>query len=402
MSRQFRAELATPDRPTPAPVLVLGLEGALDGVYAVARGTDLPAQGNSDSVLLGAEAARVLGVDVGARVTLREPKQGTAYDCRDGELVALPPAAEPREPASREVTVQGVLTADLLGGREGGLLLVCARSLAAEFAPAAADEFLLRRSYGADITQLRHELTANFAVAGAQLGEAPEERAFRNGLKVIGCLALVLGMYVVFQTLSHSLVARIRLLGLLRCLGASRGDVSRIFLGDALLLGVVGSLLGLLLGIVLVWILKAREISSLGGNKPWAGFELPLIPMLWTFALGVLFTLAGAAFPLWRARQMPAMWILRQRSLAAQGEEGDLLKGVNLWLFGLLVVVLPLAYLAMTPLFVEDSRETIVVLLQMAGMIGSVGGLLLLAPYALAFAGRFVLAPLAQIWPLPA
>ncbi len=411
VSRQFRVELAATERKEPLagilsantlPVLALGLEGALDGVYALARGTDLPANGSPDAVLLGAEAARLLGAEPGTKLQLREPKQGVAYDCRDGELVALPPATEPKEPFARTVTVQGVLTNDLLGRREGGLLVICTRSLAAELAPAAADEYLLRRSYGADIGQLRRDLSTQYAVGGAQLGEAPEERAFRNGLKVIGCLALVLGMYVVFQTLSHSLVSRIRLLGLLRCLGASRGDVSRIFLGDALLLGIVGSLTGLLLGIVLAWMLKAREISSLGGNKPWAGFELPIGPMLWTAALGVLFTLAGAAFPLWRARQMPAMWILRQRSIAGQGEEGDLLKGVNLWLFGLLVVVLPLAYLAMTPLFVEDSRETVVVLLQMAGMIGSVGGLLLLAPYALALAGRFVLAPLAQFWPLPA
>ena len=42
------------------------------------------------------------------------------------------------------------------------------------------------------------------------LGEGADERAFRNGVKVLGCLALILGMFVVFQTLSQSLVERLR------------------------------------------------------------------------------------------------------------------------------------------------------------------------------------------------
>ena len=91
---------------------------------------------------------------------------------------------------------------------------------------------------------------------------------------MLGCLALILGMFVVFQTLSHSLVTRVRQLGLLRSLGATQGAITRIFLVDALALGVLGSGLGVLLGIGLAALLKQYNISSLGMHKAWLVFEV--------------------------------------------------------------------------------------------------------------------------------
>ena len=57
-------------------------------------------------------------------------------------------------------------------------------------------------------------------------------------------MALVLGMFVVFQTLSQSLVERLKQIGLLRCLGATRRTIAGIFLLDALALSLIGAVLG--------------------------------------------------------------------------------------------------------------------------------------------------------------
>jgi putative ABC transport system permease protein len=227
------------------------------------------------------------------------------------------------------------------------------------------------------------------------------ERAFRNGLKVLGGLALLLGMYVVFQTLSYSLVARIRQLGLLRCLGTGTGAITRIFLFDALLLGVVGSGLGVGLGLLLALLLQHNQISSLGLGKQWSTFLVPVFPVAWTFTLGVLFTLAGAMFPLVRARQIPALDILRARGLAPGRDDGvDLMRGVHLWMFGLLVLALPFAYLAMTPLAVEEGGEMRMVLLQLAAVLGLFGTVLLLAPGLTSLCGRALLWPLRPVLPM--
>ena len=373
--------------------------------YSIHRGRDLgPGDDGlaSPGILLGGEAARLLGVDVGARLRLVEPAV-RRVECRDGKLVPLPvPETETR--FSVEVLVAGVLEPDRLGKRNFGQMAVCGLEVAQKLQTRGDNLYHLLRQEGANLDRLRAELGAKYTVVdmrGALIGEGADERAFRNGLKVLGGLGLLLGMFVVFQTLSHSLVARVRQLGLLRCLGAGSGAITRIFLFDAILLGVLGSGLGVGLGLLLARLLQHYRVSSLGSDKPWTTFEIPLFPVVWTAVLGVLFTLAGAVFPLVRARQVPAIEILQARGLApGKGDRVDLLRSINLWMFGLLVLALPLAYLAMTPLVVEEAAETRIVLLELAGMLGLFGSVLLLAPGLTAILGRVILLPFRLVMPM--
>lgn len=376
--------------------------------YAVARGRDLVAADADEAttgVLLGEAMAAALGVDVGDLVALAEPPAAVRFECRDGELVALSlPQQGPR--FRRQARVVGVLAAERLGKREQGRMAVVALGIADRLRPVGGSVYHLLRHEGADLDRLRQELRQGFVVQDAQqamIGQGADERAFRNGLKILGGLALLLGMFVVFQTLSHSLVARIRQLGLLRCLGAGTGALTRIFLSDALLLGALGSGLGVLLGLLLARLLQQHRVSSLGLGKDWETFEIPVFPVAWTVVLGVLFTLAGAMFPLIRARQVSALDILRARGLApGVGDGVDLLRGVHLWMFGLLVLALPFAYLAMTPLVVEEAGETRAVLLQLAGILLLFGAVLLLAPGITGLLGRLLVLPLRVVWPMAA
>jgi putative ABC transport system permease protein len=374
--------------------------------YVLAEGRDLTeADGGltAPAVLLGGEAARLLQVRPGARLQLAEPRRTQRVECRGGKLV--PVAGDPTvAPFTTEVVVAGILAPDRLGSRNFGQMIVCGHALAQKLQPRSGDVFHVLRHDGADLDRLSRDLREEFSVQdrrGALIGEGADERAFRNGLKILGGLALLLGMFVVFQTLSHALVARVRQLGLLRCLGAGTGAITRIFLCDALLLGVVGAALGVLLGLGLAALLRHWQVSSLGLGKAWTTFEVPLFPVLWTAGLGVLFTLAGAMFPLVRARQVPALDILQARGLAPGNDDGvDLLRGINTWMFGLLVLALPLAYLAMTPLAAEEGTETLVVLIELVGMLGLFGSVLLLAPWTVALLGRVLLWPLRLVVPM--
>ncbi|MFO0277682.1 MAG: ABC transporter permease, partial [Planctomycetota bacterium] len=393
----------------PVAVAVYGfapLPPASFGHYVVARGRDLVA-GDADPAapgcLLGAAAARELGVDVGGSITLAEPAVIERVECRDGQMVPIR-RAPGATPYSARLAVVGVLAEQRLGKREQGLVAVVGHGIAEQLLPLGSSVYHVQREDGADLDRLRLELRERFVVQDARaalLGEGADERAFRNGLKVLGGLALLLGMYVVFQTLAHSLVARIRQLGLLRCLGAGGGAITRIFLFDAAMLGVVGSALGVALGLLLAKALQSQRVSSLGLGKQWDSFLVPLFPVGWTFVLGVLFTLAGAMFPLVRARQIPALDILRARGMAPGVDDGvDLLRGVHLWMFGLLCVALPLAYLAMTPLASEEAGELRVVLLQLVGVLAVFGGVLLLAPGLTSWLGRALLLPLRPFLPM--
>lgn len=405
--REARGIAKGPRKPLPLSVFGLApLPANAFAHYVVNRGRDLGVEDlepDAAAVLLGAEAAHLLGVDVGDTMTLAEPPPTQRVECKDGQLVAIA-VAPGRRVFSTTVTVVGVLEHQKLGKREGGLVAVLPLALAQKLRPVGGNLYHILRERGTDLDRLRQELNRDYSVVdvrGAMIGEGADERAFRNGLKILGGLALLLGMFVVFQTLSHSLIARVRQLGLLRCLGTGTGAITRIFLVDALMLGLVGSAIGIGLGLLLALWLQAERVSSLGLGKEWSTFEIPWFPVLWTGGLGVLFTLAGAMFPLVRARQIPALDILRARGLAPGNDDGvDLMRGVHVWMFGLLVLALPLAYLAMTPLAVEEGRETRTVLLELGGMLGLFGGVLLLAPGMTAMLGRAMLWPFRSLSPM--
>jgi len=73
-------------------------------------------------------------------------------------------------------------------------------------------------------------------------------RAFRWNLRVLGYISLVVGAFLIYNTISVSVVRRRTEIGILRAVGASRSTVLSLFLAEALLLGVVGSAIGVLLG----------------------------------------------------------------------------------------------------------------------------------------------------------
>lgn len=175
--------------------------------YTLNRGRDLgPGDEGLEApgLLLGGEAARLLGVDVGAKLRLLEPV-AQRVECRDGKLVPLPvPEGQPR--FSVEVQVVGVLEPDRLGKRNFGQIAVCGLEVAKNLQVRGESLYHVLRQEGADLDRMRVELGAKYVVQdmrGALIGEGADERAFRNGLKVLGGLALLLGMFVVFQTLSQ-------------------------------------------------------------------------------------------------------------------------------------------------------------------------------------------------------
>jgi putative ABC transport system permease protein len=73
--------------------------------------------------------------------------------------------------------------------------------------------------------------------------------AFQLNLTALSLLALVVGLFLIYNTMTFSVVQRRGLFGTLRCLGVTRREVFALVLSEAFLVGLLGALAGHFAGI---------------------------------------------------------------------------------------------------------------------------------------------------------
>jgi putative ABC transport system permease protein len=134
---------------------------------------------------------------------------------------------------------------------------------------------------------------------------------FQAMTALVAVLVLFVGSFLIVNTLSMTLGERAREVGLLRAAGATRTQVVRFVLVEALVLGVAGSGLGLLAG-VLLGSLMAGSVHALTGF-PAEVASLDGASLLTAFLIGVLITIAGAIEPAIRAARISPVEALRAR-----------------------------------------------------------------------------------------
>ncbi len=128
--------------------------------------------------------------------------------------------------------------------------------------------------------------------------------AFRTNLTALSLLALVVGMFLIYNSMTFSVVQRRPLFGTLRCLGVTQGEVGRLVLSEALVIGTLGSLLGLGLGVLLgqgAVRLVTQTINDLYFVVTVRGLAIDAGSLLKGFLLGVAATVASTALPAWEA-----------------------------------------------------------------------------------------------------
>jgi putative ABC transport system permease protein len=84
---------------------------------------------------------------------------------------------------------------------------------------------------------------------------------FELNLWALSLISLLVGMFLIYNTVAASVVRRRVETGILRALGATRIEVQALFLGEALIFGIIGVLLGILGGTLLARYLLGREIA---------------------------------------------------------------------------------------------------------------------------------------------
>ena len=104
---------------------------------------------------------------------------------------------------------------------------------------------------------------AHVESAASRAGAAEQlTRAFDTNLRALSMLALVFGAFLIYNTMTFSVVQRRPLLGSLRLVGVTRGQIFSSLLTEAAALGAAGSVLGILLGVLLARILTGFVIQT--------------------------------------------------------------------------------------------------------------------------------------------
>jgi putative ABC transport system permease protein len=378
--------------------------GSLAGLDAVRvlEGRSLAPGAAAPEVLVGEALAEKLDLHAGDRLLLSRPPRAPRQSCVDGELRAVDDgaAAAADVPVERAFTVVGVLAREKLGRRSQGMVVVADAAAARElFRGVRVDPvYWVRQDPNVDLERLRSSLGASFSYElnkQVLVGAAADERAFRNGVRMAGLFALVLGLYVIFHTLSMSLVERVREVATLHALGTTRAQIARVFLAEALVLSLAAGALGLAGGLGLARALLLLGVTTLGTGHVIQSFDVPWPAAGALTGLGVGIALLGSVWPLLRARGTNTVAALRgDEALRGSG----VARGFHLFAALLLTVLLPAIYFAIVPVVGEAQQQLVGAVLAAVGFLALLVVLPLLVPALLSRACEVLARPMQAWW----
>ena len=139
--------------------------------------------------------------------------------------------------------------------------------------------------------------------------------AFELNLQALSLLALVVGVFLIYNTVTFNVVQRRPTLGIMRALGATRRQIFASIIGESLALGAVGTLAGLGLGIIFGRAavgLVAQTVSNLYFTVNVQSISVDAATLLKGAAVGILASVVAAVIPAYDATRTPPAGTLRR------------------------------------------------------------------------------------------
>ena len=168
--------------------------------------------------------------------------------------------------------------------------------------------------------------------------------AFRVNLTAMSLLALLVGMFLIYNTMTFAVLQRRLLLGQLRALGMTRAGVFALVLREGLIVGVLGTVFGLIGGVALghgLVGLVARTINDLYFAVSVTTLPLAPVPLIKGAVLGVFATIASVLLPAREAAFTPPGFTLVRSVLEARAHVAAprlALAGIGLMLTAALIL----------------------------------------------------------------
>lgn len=308
-------------------VTVIGVDPAAEPVLhdrPLGRGRSLTGT-TEPAALVSARLAAEDGLSVGSPLTVLGAGEPARY-----QVVGILAAGDPADDAGRTVVVP-LKTAQAVFDDPGVSRVDVGLAPGADPAAVVRDleARLLAEPYtvvsAADLASGLRASTSDFSALTA----------------LVAAIALFTGAFLILNTLSMTVSERVREVGLLRAAGATRGQVRRYVLTQALAVGVLGSLLGLALGAVLA--VGIQAYLGTVGSVTLDGVGSPAGIAVLAVLVGVVVTLAAAVEPARRAASIPPVEALKARV------ETPAARGARLRWLALVLVVVAVAGLLIWP-----------------------------------------------------
>jgi putative ABC transport system permease protein len=172
-----------------------------------------------------------------------------------------------------------------------------------------------------DFTQINALLPAGAVLTSASAsGGALQQmtEAFEINLQALSLLAVVVGVFLIYNTVTFSVVQRRPIIGILRSLGATKRQIFAFIIGEALVLGLVGTVLGIGLGIIFGRFavdIVSQTINDLYFSVNVTGITLSTFTLFKGAALGIAASTGAALIPSIDATRTPPAGSMRRSSL---------------------------------------------------------------------------------------
>lgn len=223
-------------------------------------------------------------------------------DLEVGDKLTLPTTK-----GNRKFTVAGVVVD--FGGDMGELVVGTRRDLKEYFGVTDISAFRIKVERGAEPAEVADRIERRFRNTNFEVNDVQEFKDMVDEqvnksfavFSVLIALAAVVAMISVFNTFMMNILERRREIGVIRAVGATRGQVRLVNLIEAFLTGTAGAVLGLAVG----WFMASdivKNMKSLTGYE--VDFIFPLEMTAAAFAAAVLFSVAAALYPAYRAARV--------------------------------------------------------------------------------------------------
>ena len=321
------------------PLQILGVDPFAEAPFRdyLWRESQPPISGLTDfltqpgAILISTDVASRYSLDTGARVTL----EVAGYE--HSALIAglLQPTSDLSRRALEGVIMVDISTAQELTGRLGKLDRI---------------DLILPEGSSAIMDRIGALLPGNVRILPVDARTTAVREmtaAFRTNLMAFSLLALFVGLFMIYNTMTFSVLQRRALFGTLRCLGVTRGEIFGLVVSEALLVGSMGSVLGVILGIVMgqsAVRMVAQTINDLYFVTTVRSSGIATNSLIKGALLGIVATMVTASLPAREAASVPPRAALSRSGLEAKARHAVVWAAVGGFLLlggGVGILVLP-------------------------------------------------------------